>query len=172
MFVGHFSVLRIPPRPAPSARSPCVQPSSPSTLWGKQECSRKKVVVYKMLMPEVSQQDFSFNKGILTLKVFKANWGNTLFRAAEGLFRTPFHNPMQLKVYSTCTHPFIGAFSSRVDVKPSLCISGHPQSLPSLTLSTNNHWDHSSNMEVTVFHILYLTHSLPFSECPLHVRSM
>lgn len=54
-------------------------------------------------MPEVSQQESSFNKGILMLQEFKAHWASSLLRTAEGRFMTPSDNPMQLEVYSAQT---------------------------------------------------------------------
>lgn len=170
MLLRHFSVLRILSRPAAIARSPCVQPRSPSTLWltFQKESYLIQCLFIKMLMPEVSQQDFSFNKGILFDWSLRSNV-EILF---SGQQQNPFDNPMQIQVYSTYTHPSAGALPSGLDTKLPLRIPGHPQRLPSLTLSTNNHWDHSSNREVTMSQVLYYIHSLPFSEHPLHVRIM
>lgn len=125
MLLRHFSVLRILSRPAAIARSPCVQPRSPSTLWltFQKESYLIQCLFIKMLMPEVSQQDFNFNKGILFDWSLRSN-AEILF---SGQQQNPFDNPMQIQVYSTHTHPSAGAPPSGLDAKLPLRIPGHPQ---------------------------------------------
>lgn len=133
----------------PQPDLPCVKPSSPSAIGNiPKRKSLIKCLFIRCWCLKSPKQDFNFNKDIPTPKEFKACWGNTLFREAE--------RPVMissLKVYSTYINPLVSALSPRVATKTPLCIPMHSCRLPSLTLSTNSHWYHSSNTEVALFHV-------------------